>query len=352
LTLRRAAEAFHLVRENARLVEELRRANDRLAAENTYLRETVPEHHIVGESPAIRDLLALIAKVASSSSTVLLEGETGTGKELVARAIHDASPRADRVFVAVNCAVLSEGLLESELFGHKKGAFTGATDDHKGLFEVADGSTLLLDEISEMAPALQAKLLRVLQEGEVRPLGETRSRAVDVRVIAATNRVLEEEVRAGRFRQDLFYRLRVFPIRVPPLRERREDMPLLVQHLLARLAAQLNRPPAEPTPETLALLAGYAFPGNVRELANELERALLLAGPDGVLGDELLSERVHEGQVDGAARGLLDRRKDDFERAQIEAAITRAGGVKVRAAEELGLTYRGLQKKMRRLGMD
>ena len=351
LTLRRAVEVFHLTRENARLVEELRRATERLAAENAYLREAGTPHEIIGESPAIHEVLGLIGKVAPSASTVLIEGETGTGKELVARAIHTAGPRRERLFIAVNCAAFSEGVLESELFGHRRGAFTGATEDRKGVFEVASGGTLFLDEISETPPALQAKLLRVLQEGEIRPVGESRPRPVDVRVIAATNRVLEEEVRAGRFREDLYYRLRVFPIRVPALRERREDIPALARHLVRRLAAQLKKPAAVPTPETLALLARYPFPGNVRELANEIERALILAEPGAPLSEDLLSERVQEAAANGEPPGLLQQRTVEFERAEIEAALARAGGVKTRAAEHLGITYRGLLKKMRRLGM-
>src|SRR5262249_2411804 len=206
------------------------------------------------------------------------------------------------------------------------------------------------DEIAETTPAPQAKLLRVLQEGEIRPVGETRPRAVDVRVIAASNRSLEDEVKAGRFREDLYYRLRVFPIRVPPLRERTEDIPALTRHLLCRLAVQLKKPVVEPTPEALALLARQAFPGNVRELANELERALLLAEPGAALGEELLSERLHETTGNGPG-SVLQRRTDAFEREQIEAALARAAGVKTRAAEELGITYRGLLKKMKRLGM-
>jgi two-component system response regulator HupR/HoxA len=351
LTLRRAMEMFHLARENTRLLEELRRANERLAAEVTYLRERTPSHEIVGESAAIREVLALIAKVAPAHTTVLLEGETGTGKELVARAIHAASPRRERLFVAVNCAALAESLLESELFGHRRGAFTGAVADRKGLFEVADGGTLFLDEITETTVALQAKLLRVLQEGEVRPVGETRARAVDVRVLAATNRQLEAEVQAGRFREDLYYRLRVFPLRLPPLRERREDIPLLVRHLVQRLAVQLKKPVGPPTPEALALLARYAFPGNVRELANELERAILLAEPGAALGEELLSDHVQAAAGNGPAPSVLQQRTDAFEREQIEAVLARLGGVKTHAAEALGITYRGLLKKMRRLGM-
>jgi two-component system response regulator HupR/HoxA len=350
ITLRRAVEAFHLTRENARLVELLRRANERLAAENAYLREVEPSHEIVGESPAIREVLELIARVAPTRSTVLIEGETGTGKELVARALHAASPRRDRLFVAVNCASLAEGLLESELFGHRRGAFTGAHEDRKGLFEVADGGTLLLDEVSETTLGLQAKLLRVLQEGEMRPLGASRPRTIDVRVIVATNRALAEEVKGGRFREDLYYRLSVFPIRVPPLRERRQDVPLLARHFLRRLSLQLKKPVGEPTDEALALLARYPFPGNVRELANELERAVLLAEPGGLLTEDLLSERLQAG-AEGGAPTLLQHRTDAFEREQIEAALARAGGVKARAAEELGMTYRGLLKKMRRLGM-
>ncbi len=202
--LTRAIELFRLTRENARLVEELRRANERLAAENAYLRTASDTGRIVGDSPPMREVLGLVEKVAPHPTTVLVQGETGTGKELVARAIHDASPRAEALFVAVNCAALSEGILESELFGHKRGAFTGAVGDKKGLFDVADGGTLFLDEISETSPALQAKLLRVLQEGEVRPVGDTRDHKVDVRVVAATNRKLEDEVRAGPLPEDLY----------------------------------------------------------------------------------------------------------------------------------------------------
>jgi two-component system response regulator HupR/HoxA len=351
LTLKRAVEVFHLSRENTRLVEELRRANERLAAENAYLRSAVPAHEIVGESEAIAGISALIAKVAPTATTVLVEGETGTGKELVARAIHQDSPRCDNLFVAVNCAALSEGILESELFGHRRGAFTGADRDHKGLFEVADGGTLFLDEVSETTLALQAKLLRVLQENEIRPVGETRARPVDVRLIAATNRRLEDEVKAGRFREDLYYRLRVFPIRVPPLRDRREDVPALASHLATRLSAQIGKPVGALTPEATDLLSRCAFPGNVRELANEIERAIILAEPGAPLSEDLLSDHVHESAVNGLPVGALQGRTNDFEREQILAAIARAGGVKTHAAEELGITYRGLVKKMRRLGL-
>jgi two-component system response regulator HupR/HoxA len=352
LTLRRAIEAFHLTRENVRLVDQLRTINDRLATENTYLRGAVAAHEIVGDSPAIRKVLEMVQRVAGATTTVLITGETGTGKELVARAIHGAGPRAERLFVTVNCAALSEGILESELFGHRRGAFTGAHADRKGLFEVADGGTIFLDEISETSPALQAKLLRVLQEGEIRPVGENRAHKVDVRVLAASNRVLEEEVKGGRFREDLFYRLSVFPIHLPPLRDRVEDIPAIARHLVGRLAAQQKKAVAGISDEALAVLARYPFPGNVRELANELERAVLLTDPGDEIGEDLLSDHIQaQAGAGGEAPSVLQARTNSFERDEITAALERAAGVKTRAAEELGLTYRGLLKKMRRLGM-
>jgi two-component system response regulator HupR/HoxA len=352
IALLRAVEVFHLTRENARLVEELRRANERLAVENAYLREaTVAPAEIVGASGAIREVLDMVSKVAPSRSTVLIAGETGTGKELVARAIHAASPRRNDLFVAVNCASLSEGILESELFGHRRGAFTGAVADRKGLFEVADGGTLFLDEISETSLALQAKLLRVLQEGEIRPVGDSRSHPVDVRVIAATNRRLDEESRAGHFREDLYYRLAVFPITIPPLRDRPEDIGVIARHLLRRLSGQLRKPIGELTPEAISLLERYPWRGNVRELANEIERAMLLADVGGPISDDLLSAHVHEAAAATAPPGALQSKTDDFERHQIIAALERHNGVKMRIAEELGLSYRGLMKKMRRLGL-
>src|SRR5581483_7131830 len=236
----------------------------------------------------------MIAKVANAPTTVLVEGETGTGKELVARAIHAQSPRRDKLFVAVNCAALSENLLESELFGHRRGAFTGALSDKKGLFEVAHGGTLFLDEVSETTPALQAKLLRVLQEGEILPVGETRPKKIDVRVVAATNRKLEDEVQAGRFRQDLYYRLRVFPLKVPPLRERLEDVPALARHFADRHAVRLGKRVAGISARAIELLRLHAFPGNVRELENEMERAVLLTEP----GEEITAAALSDAFED------------------------------------------------------
>lgn len=352
LALLRAVEVFHLKRENQRLLEALRQANARLSAENAYLRTVAePPSEIVGQSPAVRRLHELVARVAPTRSTVLIEGETGTGKELVARAIHAASPRRQALFVAVNCAALSEGILESELFGHRKGAFTGALSDRKGLFEVADGGTIFLDEVSETSGALQAKLLRVLQEGEVRPVGDVRPRRVDVRVIAATNRRLADEVAAGRFRSDLYYRLCVFPIAVPPLRERREDIPILARHFLRRLAREVGKPVGDLTADALDALMQYPFPGNVRELRNEIERAILLADPGAPIGDDLLSEALQARPGSNGDGGLLQRRTEEFERQQLLAALERHNGVKMRVAEEMGMTYRGLMKKLRRLGL-
>jgi Nif-specific regulatory protein len=296
-------------------------------------------------------LFEMIRSIAPTGSTVLVTGESGTGKEMVSKAIHSLSPRREAPFVSVYCGALPNTLLESELFGHKRGAFTGAVSDRKGMFEVADGGTLFLDEISETSVGLQAKLLRVLQEGEVRPVGETQSHKVDVRVVAATNRNLRDELTAGRFREDLYFRLSVFPLVIPPLRERRDDIPVLARHLTRRLAAQLKKRVEGPTPEALALLSRHDFPGNVRELANEIERAILLADPGAPLSEDLLSDTIQRlANQDGDA-GLLQQRTDDFEREQIRLALERSGGVKTRAADELGITYRGLLKKMKRLGM-
>jgi two-component system response regulator HupR/HoxA len=349
--LTRAIELFELTRENTRLVEELRRANERLATENTYLRAAKSDSgRIVGDSPAMGQVLASVEKVAPLSTTVLVQGETGTGKELVARAIHEASPRSGALFVPVNCAALSEGIIESELFGHRRGAFTNALADHKGLFEVADGGTLFLDEVSETTPALQAKLLRVLQEGEIRPVGDSRDRKVDVRIVAATNRKLEDEVKAGRFRQDLFYRLASYPITIPPLRDRPEDIGPLATHLVARLVATHGKPVGAPTPEAIAALQRYPFMGNVRELENVLVRAYTLAEAGAPLTEDLLPDEVTSAAA-VADRSVLQSRTDGFERQQILEALERHNGVKTHAAAELGITYRGLLKKMGRLKM-
>src|SRR6266702_2066036 len=253
----------------------------RLESENRSLKQQVEQRYVmVGESPAIRDLRAVITQAAPSNGRVLIFGENGTGKELVARAVHARSLRSAGPFVEVNCAAIPEDLIESELFGHTKGAFTGALTAKKGKFELADGGTLFLDEIADMTLKTQAKVLRVLQEQRVEPVGGTTSVPVDVRVIAATNKNLEEEIRKGTFREDLFFRLNVIPFRVPPLRERREDVPLLARHFIGEIAAEYGRRPKELSPEALSVLVGLSWPGNVRELRNIIERLVIMTPGD------------------------------------------------------------------------
>jgi len=315
-----------------------------------------PALRLVGDGPAMRAVLSLVQRAARSHATVLLSGETGTGKELLARAIHDASPRHARPFVAVNCAAFPEALLESELFGHLRGSFTGADRDKKGLFEEADGGTIFLDEIGETPLAIQAKLLRVLQEREVRPVGGVRSKRVDVRVVAATNRTLRDEVATGAFREDLFYRLAVFPIRVPPLRERPEDVLVLANHFLGEHARREGVAPSPIAADAKALLQGYAWPGNVRELENEIQRALALAEHGEALSAAHLSERLgalaepadsaaHDGET---LRETLGR----IEALLIRRALDALGGRRAATARKLGITREGLYKKMRRFHID
>jgi two-component system response regulator HupR/HoxA len=352
-------ENRRLVDENARLVAELARANDRLAQENRFLRQRDGEigfAAVVGESDAVRRVLRLARRVAESTTTVLLEGATGTGKELIAKALHYEGPRRQKLFVAVNAGAMQEQLLASTLFGHRRGAFTGATADHKGLFEIADGGTLFLDEIGEMSSASQVALLRVLQEGEIMPIGAMRPVRVDVRVIAATNRDLEKEVAAGRFREDLLHRLRVFPIRCPSLAERLDDIPPLARHIVARQAARLGMAPPTLTADALDALRAHTWRGNVRELENLIERALLLADP----GEPLTAAALFDGPsaappVDAAANdtpvlaaGSLQRALLHFEREHIREVIAQCNGNKTQAARRLGLSYRGLLLKLQR----
>ncbi len=290
MALQSAIETFHLTRENVRLadenrrlVEDLRAANERLARENGYFKKREAEesgfHTILGRSEAMRHVFALARRVLDTSTTILLEGPTGTGKELVARAIHHEGSRRDKLFVPQNCGALTETLLTSELFGHRRGSFTGAVADKKGLFEIADGGTLFLDEIAETSPAVQVHLLRVLQEGEIKPVGATRPTRVDVRVIAASNRDLAAEVQKGRFREDLYFRLNVFRIRIPPLHDRREDIPLLAEHFLEKHSRILGHHVAGMTAEAVDALTRLDYPGNVRELEHMIERAILLCEP-------------------------------------------------------------------------
>jgi len=290
----------------------------------------------------------------------MISGESGTGKELCARALHYNSLRHDGPFVAENCGAMPDELLESELFGHKRGAFTGASEDRVGLFELADGGTVFLDEIGEISPAFQVKLLRVLQEGEIRPVGSNQRRNIDIRVVAATNRDLEQEVRAGRFREDLYYRLATFTIDLPALRERKEDIAILAQTLLEDLQRQLGKKVSGISREALACLESYHWPGNVRELQNELKRMLVLALDD-VLAAELLSPRILQGASEeqsediGIIRqtdGSLKERMESLEARIVKETLIRHRWNKTRAAEELGLSRVGLRSKLERYGLE
>ncbi|MDH3198353.1 MAG: sigma-54 dependent transcriptional regulator [Candidatus Krumholzibacteria bacterium] len=329
----------------------------RTRADNRALRAQLPEEwEILGDSPPMRELATLIARVGPTSSRVLIVGESGTGKELVARAIHAASPRAARPMVSVNCAAIPRELVESELFGHEKGAFTGATQRQQGRFELAHGSTLFLDEIGELPLDAQAKLLRVLEEGSVRRVGADRPRPVDVRVLAATNRDLEEDVRTGRFRDDLFFRLHVLPIRVPPLRERLDDLPVLVRHFVRVAAARGARRPRDVTDDALRRLRVHPWPGNVRELANAIERLTIVGGDGPVTREEvdavLGSPRPEVSGRGGAseARGLAAALAE-YERTLIERALRDAGGSVAEAARRLDTDRANLYRRMRRLGL-
>ncbi|MEZ4367756.1 MAG: sigma 54-interacting transcriptional regulator [Kofleriaceae bacterium] len=344
--------------DNAQLVARLRIAEEQLRGENVYLKRReakVRFDDIVGESPAMKAVFAQLERVIDTRATVLIEGETGTGKELIASAIHYQSPRAAKMFVAQNCAALPENLLESELFGHKRGAFTSADSDKKGLFEIADGGTLFLDEMGEMPLALQAKILRVLQEGTIRPVGATSERQVDVRILCATNRDLQAEVAAGRFRQDLYYRLAVFPVRLPPLRERPEDVPLLAAFFLRRYAAEhrVNLPGL--TQDALEALAAYPWPGNIRELENEIQRLVINGDPDQWLEATDLSPRLRKVESPAArvapAKGTLKEMMEQVERALLVEALRDHGGNKTRTAATLGITREGLHKKLGKLGL-
>jgi Nif-specific regulatory protein len=348
--------------ENARLFARLRLAEEQLRVENRYLKSRDEKRRgegPIGKSPAFTEVLRQVQKVTDTRATVCIEGETGTGKELIASLIHYQSGRRDKLFVAQNCAAVPDNLLESELFGHKKGAFTGADSDKKGLFEVADGGTLFLDEIGEMSLNLQAKLLRVLQEGEIRPIGATQTRRVDVRIICATNRSLEKEVAESRFRQDLYYRLKVFPIRLPPLRERREDIPALCEHFLRKYSGEMKKSVPGFTSEALSQMAAYNWPGNVRELENEVQRLVIQVDPEAFITPELLAPRMRqvEGVLDKSglgvrpAKGPLKDMMEEVERFLLMQALKEHGGNKTRTAETLGITREGLHKKLAKFGM-
>jgi DNA-binding NtrC family response regulator len=313
-----------------------------------------PVAQIVGTTPAMLTVYKTVAHVAPTTATVLIVGESGTGKELVARAIHAKSPRANKGFVAINCGALPESILESELFGHERGSFTGASATKHGLFEEAKGGTLFLDEIGEISPKMQVQLLRVLQEGEVRRVGAAETIKVDARVVAATNRDLKNEVSSGRFREDLLFRLQVVTVHVPPLRERRGDIPLLIRHFIARHAERLGRPAPRVAPEVHEMLGAYAFPGNVRELSHILERAMLLAREGVITGSDLPPDVTAAWVQHGAAGGSLGSIAEDWpnlavlERRYIDRVLSRTGGNKTRAAEVLGIDRRTLNRMFAR----
>ena len=368
-TYRRMERLNRELQGNLDKIEEQRREilglQTQLLSENVYLKEEIEEKYnfqdIVGMSPGIRDVLETVKKVAPSPSAVLIRGESGTGKELIARAIHYNSPRRDKPFVRMNCAVFTESLLESELFGHEKGAFTGAVADRPGRFEVADGGTIFLDEIGDVSPRTQVRLLRVLQEKEFERVGSNLTRKVDVRVIAATNRNLEALMKQGQFREDLFYRLNVIAIEVPPLRERKEDLSPLAVHFMSRYARSAGKPIRGIDPGVLELFKRYRWPGNIRELENLIERAVVLAdGPTLTVNDFPVEMRDPERMAaDAAVRRDAASEPDtlvdqlgSLERERLSDALRSCGGNRSHAAKKLGIARTTLISKLKRYGIE
>jgi DNA-binding NtrC family response regulator len=312
---------------------------------------------IIGKSPAMADLYQIMAKVVDADIPVLITGESGTGKEMVATALHANGPRRDKAFVVQNCSAFNENLLESELFGHVKGAFTGAMRDKQGLFEVADGGTFFLDELGEMSPALQVKLLRVLQDGTFMPVGGTKQKKVDVRIIAATNRNLEDMVKKGTFREDLYYRLNVVSLRLPPLRERVGDVPLLVQFFLSKIAEKTKQGIKSIAPDAMACLERYQWPGNIRQLENEMQRACVMSGKETLITRESLSPTVAGVEAPlpkilASQERALKEVLDQVEREMIEQTIARCEGNKSEAARRLGIARSNLITKCREYGLE
>jgi len=336
-----------------RITEDLKEAERKLRARKRVLSRAAPETEdpigMIARSPAMRRVVDLARRIAKVDSTLLITGESGTGKDLIAHLVHDASTRAAGPFIAVNCGAITESLLESELFGHVRGAFTGAAQDRVGLFEAANGGTLLLDEIGEVSPGMQVKLLRVLQEREIRRVGENRSRTVNVRVMAATNRELAEDIAEGRFRKDLFYRLNVVQLHVPPLRGRREDILPLARVLLAEAATRLKRPVTGFTPRAADQLLRYDWPGNVRELENAMERAVAL-GRGNLLELDDLPEEVRQAIPTPTVAGPV-RVLDEIEKDYILAVLDLNGGNQTRAAEQLGIGSATLYRKLKSYGV-
>jgi two-component system response regulator PilR (NtrC family) len=347
-------DELRLVVEKALEKKLLTLENRRLRSE---LRTQLKNRSLVGTSSAMQKVYELIGLVAGTKTNVLISGDSGTGKELVARAIHDQSERRDRPFVAVNCGAIPENLLESELFGHVKGAFTGAVQNKPGLFEMADEGTLFLDEVGELPSSLQVKLLRVIQDKRVRRVGGTSDHRVDVRIVAATNRKLEEEISSGRFRDDLYYRLNVIQIALPPLRERMEDIPLLMRHFIEKYAAEAGKKVQRIDDAATERILAYDFPGNVRELENMVERAVALCR-DGVIGLETLPPTILDPKKGEDKSRLplnganLDEMMNEFERSLLGEAMERCGGVKKKAAALLGISFRSFRYRFEKLGLD
>jgi two-component system response regulator HydG len=332
--------------QNARHIETLETENRRLIADLNL------EHNMVGESPAMQQVYHLISKVAGSESTVLILGESGTGKELAARAIHNNSKRANKPFVAVNCAALAESLLESELFGHERGAFTGALNQRKGRLEVADGGTIFLDEIAELSAALQTKLLRVLQEREFERVGGTRTIKIDIRVIAATNQLLDVAIAKGTFRQDLFFRLNVVELRMPALRERPEDIPMLANYFAAKYGERCNRKVLGISPETQKLLQAYEWPGNVRELENAIERAIVMGTTHDILPEDLPEAILEAKALEISASGTgYHESVTERKKLLIIEAMKKSQGSFTAAAKLLGLHPNYLHRLVRNLNL-
>ena len=343
--------------DEIKLVIEKTISRKRLKTENENLKKQLKDNYsfdrFIGQSPEIINLKKLAKRISNTDSTVLIRGESGTGKDLIAKAIHAWSGRSSGPFVAINCAALPETLLESELFGYRKGAFTGAIKDKDGLFRVADGGTLFLDEVGNTSHAIQVKLLRVLEDKTITPVGDTRPIQVDVRLISATNADLEAEVKAGHFRPDLFYRLNVIPIQIPPLRERADDIALLVNHFVDKYCRRNNQPPRKLTPEVMAALHKYDWPGNVRELENSIERALLLAKGDIIdVGD--FPKRIFENEPESVVSEETPKTPtlESIEKAYIYYIMKQTGGKKAKAARLLGIDNSTLYRKLERYRMN
>ncbi len=352
------AELSDLVsQEISTLHKEITVREDRINELNKELGIRYKYDSMIGKSKPMQDVYSLLDKIKNSESTVMIQGENGTGKELIAKAIHYNSPRKEKVFVTQNCSAFNDNLLDSELFGHVKGSFTGAVKDKKGLFEVADGGTFFLDEIGDTSPSMQVKLLRVIQEGTFIPVGATEPRKVDVRILAATNKDLKDMVEKGLFREDLYYRINVISITVPPLRDRKEDIPILCEHFLAKTAQEKGIKPRVLTKRALEKIFDYHWPGNIRELENEMERVTVLAGTESKITMDMLSSRIREhgerNKIQGVRiQGKLRDALEELEREMIREGLKRTGWNKSRLAKELGISRAGLINKVEKYNLD